>query len=132
MTSGWRSLAVFARAVTWMCARSAAVGVFSWRSRMRRRSLRNRASAATRSRRDARSRSESAHPSVSSYSDMSRTLGPSARDPEGPSSGGEAEDIAERATGDDARGSPDLPEWSETAAAAEYAANEAAARDVFA
>jgi len=36
------------------------------------------------------------------------------------------------ATGDDARGSPDLPEWSETAAAAEYAANEAAARDVFA
>ena len=36
------------------------------------------------------------------------------------------------ATGDDARDSPDPPEWSETAAAAEYAANEAAARDVFA
>lgn len=37
------------------------------------------------------------------------------------------------ATGDDARDSPGFPpEWSETAAAAEYAANEAAARDVFA
>ena len=37
------------------------------------------------------------------------------------------------ATGDDARDSPGFPpEWSETAAAAEYAANEAAARDTFA